>query len=385
MPSEFTTWHVISPEYPPARGGVADYTRMVALGLAAAGGRVHVWTPAVAGDDSHEPGVEVHRLPGCFGRQALTTLGRELDAGAADRIVVQYVPQGYGMRGTNLPFCLWMLRWRRRDVTIMFHEVAVTLRRGQPLSHNVIGLVNRAMAFILTRVARRSFVAAAGWDRRLRPLAPSGHSIIWLPVPSNVPVIEDSEGVRAVRQTLAREGGMVIGHFGTAREKWIIERVQSSVLPLLRERPGATLLLLGADSLLQRERLLATAPELSARVSATGPLTPETLSLHLRACDMMVQPYDDGVSTRRGSMMAALAHRRAVVTTAGYLTEPLWAQCRAVALAPVSEPAALASMVARLMDDAAERARLGQAAGKLYAERFDLAHTLAALTETERV
>lgn len=375
-------WNIITPEYPPARGGVADYTKMVALGLAAAGGRIHVWAPAAAGADSQEPGVEVHRLPGRFGRHALATLSRELHITAAERIVVQYVPQGYGMRGMNLPFCLRMLKWRKQNVTIMFHEVAVALRRGQPLAHNVIGLVNLAMAFVLTRAARRSFVSTAGWDRQLRSLAPPGHPITWLPVPNNVPVVEDSAGVGAVRRTVAREGGIVLGHFGTAREGWIIERVQSSVLPLLRERRGVILLLIGSDSILQRERILAAAPELAARVSATGPLTPEILSLHLSACDMMVQPYGDGVSTRRTSMMAALAHHRAVATTAGYVTEPLWAQSRAVALAPVADPAALTSTVCQLIDDAGERDRLGQAAGALYAERFDLAHTLTALTQT---
>jgi glycosyltransferase involved in cell wall biosynthesis len=137
--------------------------------------------------------------------------------------------------------------------------------------------------------------------------------------------------------------------------------------------------------MLQREHILASAPELGARVIATGPLAPETLSLHLSACDMMVQPYGDGVSTRRTSLMAALAHHRAVATTAGYLTEPLWDQSGAVALAHVANPGALGEVVARLMDDSGERLRLGQAAGKLYAERFDIAHTLAALTEAARV
>jgi hypothetical protein len=33
------------------------------------------------------------------------------------------------------------------------------------------------------------------------------------------------------------------------------------------------------------------------------------------------------------------------------------------------------------MDDPARRARMGAAAGALYAERFDVAHTIAALRE----
>ena len=38
-------WHILTGEYPPQPGGVSDYTRMVAEGLAAAGDEVVVWAP----------------------------------------------------------------------------------------------------------------------------------------------------------------------------------------------------------------------------------------------------------------------------------------------------------------------------------------------------
>lgn len=375
------TWHIITGEYPPARGGVADYTRLVALELAARGDRVHVWAPAVSAAGSPEAGVEVHRLPGRFGPRALAALGGGLNAAAPGHILVEYVPHGFGMRAMNLPFCLWLLGRRRAGVTVMFHEVAVPITRRHPMRHNLIGAVNRAMAFTLTRAARRCFVGAAGWEPMLRQLAPANCAISWLPVPSNVPVIDDPEAVRAIRRSLMVEGGVVIGHFGTGREPFIAARLGAVAPALLREHPGARLLLLGRDSRAQRERILAGAPELHARVRAAGPLAARDLSLHLGACDLMIQPYDDGVSTRRTSVMAALAHRRAVLTTAGGLTEPLWAQSRAVALVAADDAAAMGAALARLIDDAPERARLGAAAGALYAERFDLAHTIAALRE----
>lgn len=377
-----TTWHIITGEYPPAAGGVADYTRRVALELAARD-RVHVWAPAVTETASPEAGVEVHRLPGRFGPRALATLGRGLEAAGPGQILVQYVPQGFGMKGMNLPLCLWLLARRRAgaNVGIMFHEVSVRIARHQPLSHSVIGIVNRAMVFVLTRAARRCFVATPYWEMLLRPFAPAGITVKWLPVPSNLPVIEDAEGIRALRKSLAVDGGLTVGHFGTAREAWIAERLGAVVPPLLRERPGAAFLLLGRDSLDLRGRLLAEAPELHARVRASGPLAPSDLSYHLGACDLMLQPYGDGVSTRRTSVMAALAHRRPVVTTAGHLTEPLWRQSGAAVLVDVGDADRMGAALARLIDDAGERARLGAAAGALYAERFDIVHTIAALRE----
>ena len=46
-----------------------------------------------------------------------------------------------------------------------------------------------------------------------------------------------------------------------------------------------------------------------ARSPSTG------VSLAIASCDLMVQPYPDGVTSRRGSMMAVLAHARPIVTT----------------------------------------------------------------------
>lgn len=360
---------------------MADYTRLVALGLAAHGDSVHVWAPAVADGEPPEAGLEVHRLPRGFGARTLDALGRGLDAAGPGQILVQYVPQGFGMRGMNLPFCVWLFERRRAGITIMFHEVAVALRWQQPLRHNVIGAVNRAMAFALTRAARRCFVGAAAWEPLLRAFAPAEAAISWLPVPSNVPVVDDPAGVRALRKSLVAKGGKILGHFGTARETWIAERLGEVVPALLRERPNAVFLLVGHDSPDLRGRVLAQAPELHTRVHATGPLAPAAVSRYLNACDVMLQPYDDGVSTRRGSMMAALAHRRPVVTTVGASTEPLWNQSGAVALADTGDVAAMGAALAHLMDDAGERTRLRAAAGALYAERFDLAHTIAALRE----
>ena len=375
-------WHIISGEYPPQSGGVADYTRLVALGLAARGDHVHVWAPAVMEPDAAEAGIEVHRLPGRFGPGTLAALGRGLDAAGTGQILVQYVPQGFGMKGMNLPLCLWLFARRSAGIVIMFHEVAVALAWQQPLRHNVIGMVNRAMAFVLTRAARRCFVGAAAWEPWLRGLAPAGATISWLPVPSNVPVVDDPAGVLAVRKAVAAEGGIIVGHFGTAREIWIAARLAAVVPPLLRARSDVVFLLLGRDSLEMRSGLLAVAPLLHARVQASGPLAPEDISRHLGACDVMLQPYGDGVSTRRTSLMAALAHRRPVITTSGLFTEPLWWQSGAVALVEAGDAAAMGAALAHLMDDAGERARLGAAAGVLYAQRFDIAHTITALRES---
>lgn len=95
----------------------------------------------------------------------------------------------------------------------------------------------------------------------------------------------------------------------------------------------------------------------------------------------MVQPYPDGITTRRTSAMAALAHSRVVVTTIGHLTEPLWAESGAVRLTTATDPLELADGCLSLASDTESRRSLKERAKLLYDQRFDLHHTVTALRE----
>src|SRR5688572_25550617 len=100
-----TRWAIVTGEYPPQSGGVADYTALVARGLADAGDAVAVYAPrhSRGGDDS--PGVPVVRLPDHFGPRGLLALDAALARGPRpDRILIQYVPHAYGWKAMNLPF-----------------------------------------------------------------------------------------------------------------------------------------------------------------------------------------------------------------------------------------------------------------------------------------
>src|SRR5712692_2984692 len=102
--SEFTstTWHILTPEYPPHLGGVSDYTRLVALGLVEAGDEVHVWGPRGSGGSGETSGLFVHDQLGEFGPTDLGRAGELLNAFPEPRrLFVQWVPHGYGFRSMN--------------------------------------------------------------------------------------------------------------------------------------------------------------------------------------------------------------------------------------------------------------------------------------------
>ena len=102
----------------------------------------------------------------------------------------------------------------------------------------------------------------------------------------------------------------------------------------------------------------------------------------LSACDLLVQPYPDGVTTRRTSIMAGLVNGRAVMTTTGHLTERVWAETGAVALAPASDIQTLVASTLELLSNAGDRSALAARGENTYRERFALDHTIRALRRT---
>ena len=95
----------------------------------------------------------------------------------------------------------------------------------------------------------------------------------------------------------------------------------------------------------------------------------------------MMQPYPDGISSRRTSMMVSLCHGKPIISTVGHLSEPLWKDTGAVALAPAGDSARFIEVLQELRADAKERVRMGLAARALYRERFDMCRTIATLRE----
>jgi glycosyltransferase involved in cell wall biosynthesis len=371
-------WHFLTGEYPPSNGGVGHYTRQTALGLVDAGDEVHVWTPGNGTVEATGPGLHIHLLPDHFGSRSLVKMSRELREQPGEaRLVVQYVPQAFGYRGMNLGLCRWLSL--RRDIdAVMFHEVAYPMSLHQPMRRNVMALVTRFMALSVGRAARRIFVAIPVWGELLRSIGLRNKPITWLPVPSNIPVVNDPRAITAARGRYMSANGFLIGHFGTYGVM-IAEVLKATIPAILQGEPTTTVLLLGDGAVEFRRQLVNMHSQIAHRVHATGLMPAHEVSHHISACDLMVQPYPDGISTRRTSAMASLAHGRAVVTTTGHLTEPLWAQTGAVALHPVADTTVLAEAVLRLRRDVESRHRLGDSARGLYDERFDLRHSIAAL------
>jgi glycosyltransferase involved in cell wall biosynthesis len=374
-----TTWCIITGEYPPQPGGVSDYTRQVARGLVQAGDAVDVWAPPCEAVDASDPGIGVHRLPDRFGLRSLHHLTRALDRRPAPRrLLVQYVPHAFGWKGANLPFCAWLRSRQRDSVWVMFHEV-MFLADGRRLSPHALAAANRVMATMIAGSTERAFMSIPGWRPMLEPMLPPGTAVTWLPVPSGILVRDEADDRAATSAIRARyaDGHPLVGHFGTygAAVGALLERA----LPALASLSDCRVLLLGEASETMGRALASAHPSLDGRLFATGRLTSGEVSRHVAACDVMLQPYPDGISSRRTSAMVPLSHGRPMVTTQGWLTEPIWREADAVVLAPAGDAGALAAETAALLTDATRRQAIGARAAALYDARFDVRHSVAAL------
>src|SRR5207244_8988104 len=137
--------------------------------------------------------------------------------------------------------------------------------------------------------------------------------------------------VTRIRTQYSLPDASLVGHFG-AYDRYMTKLMLELLPSLLNGHDKLSVMLLGRGSMELRNRVVELHPELSLYVRATGALSTEDISRHVSACDVMLQPYQDGVSGRRTSVMTALAHGVPIVTTQGKATERCWTESQAVKL-----------------------------------------------------
>jgi hypothetical protein len=324
------------------------------------------------GKEIDDPGIEVVRLRDRFGYRGLTELERTLGRMKADHLLVQYVPHAFGWKGMNLPFAAWVATraWRFVPVWVMFHEVAFPFR-CRPLSHTILSAVTRAMARLVAGAGARLFSSIAAWGPLIHRLCPRAKPVEWLPIPSNVP---HDPNIPAVRSS----PGTVIGHFGTYGPS-TTELLEPTLLSLLSAHDRSATLL-GRGGIDFRNRFIARYPHLSERVVALGELSSNELAARIRGCDVLLQPFIDGISSRRTSAMAGLSSGVPLVSNLGELSEPLWCDLGCIGLAGSPNPVELAAAAESVLSvSPRERIAMGQRSTVVYRERFGIDKTIACL------
>jgi glycosyltransferase involved in cell wall biosynthesis len=370
-------WHILTPERPPDCGGVGDYTAQVAEALARSGDIVSVYSPPASAGWTAPEGIEAVTLGDRFEAESVQTLSIRLDRDPSSRLLVQYVPAVFGRRGANVAFCRWLRArgYAGTDVRVMFHE-PYSYFRWRP-DHMLAAVAQRAMARTLLDATPLVYLSTDTWRRYLSPYGSDAvRRAMTIPIPSAIPRVNCPEAIRATRSRSIGSATHLVGHFGSYGNH-VAPMLREVLHDLLSSDPHVAAVCTGAGSDSFVEQILAERPTFRGRLAGPGRATARDISLHLQACDLLLQPYPDGVTTRRTSVMAGLANGRAVVTSEGPLTESIWRETGSVRLAPSLD--ALVASARTLLSDAPDRASLAACAAGTYASRFDLRHTIEAL------
>jgi glycosyltransferase involved in cell wall biosynthesis len=291
-----------------------------------------------------------------------------------DVVVLQYNPFLWGRRGIApwLPVEAWRIRrsQTRPRVILVVHETYLRFRL--PWRNAAMSLWQQLQLRALRPAADVVFVSIEPWTRKLaamRPKRPTYH----MASPSNLPDFRHERDTGR-RRLDAEQDELVVATFTGGDRTRHVELVDAALRALAAAGHRTVLVALGSGG---------AAPEpLPAGIRLVRPgYLPDTELAHLlAAADIFLAPFDDGVSTRRGSLMAALQHGLPVVGTQGFLTDSLWADTAgAVTLTPVDRPDEFARAVVQLAADADLRRAAGKAARALYESSFDWPRVVAAI------
>jgi glycosyltransferase involved in cell wall biosynthesis len=264
-------------------------------------------------------------------------------------------------------------RWPRTPLVVTVHEPWVAIRGWRSA---LMSAYQRVQLRSLLRVSDGVIVVRETLAREL------GYACAHVPVGSNITPIAVSGTAARVR--LGIEGKLVVALFGTAHESRALDHAEAAIAQLAARRRADRLCVLA----LGRDSPTPTHPS-GVEVRTPGSLASAELSLHLRASDILLLPFTDGLSTRRTTLMAGLAHGLPVLGLRGVNTDRVLVRdAGAMVMTPCGDLGAYARAAVQLMDDPARLRAVGDAGRRLYERSFDwpvvARMTVAALRGSDR-
>jgi glycosyltransferase involved in cell wall biosynthesis len=367
---------LVSADYPPTAGGVADYTYHLGHALAELGHEVQVLTSrrtgcAPAAEQGHLA-VDVAPVLESWGMRGVASAARWLRDAAPDVVGLQYVPAMYGRGGVAPAIALLPLALRRltgASIVGVVHELvrewSLHPRRAvQAAAHRLqLGLLAWGCHRLVVTNQRYAALLRRWTHHRLTPrVVPVGANI--------VPGASTADERAAMRRALGAEEEPLLG---SVSPLGVGERPEH-LIAMLRGLPSTRLALLGGlptDTPRQPAVMaLAERAGVAGRIQWTGYLPPRDASCAIAALDVYIHTRDVGASTRSTALVAALAHGVPIVAYRGPETAALFVDGENLLLAPGGSPDALAERVRLVLGSPALRARLSEGARQLYLRHF---------------
>lgn len=305
---------LVSPHFKPMPGGVSDYSFQFACELEKLGHEVTVVTRASGEDKANREATFRVVTVSDFSLRTTSLLKELCRDHRIERILFQWTPLAFAPKSLGIlpSLFLTLLFLRPLPVNFMVHESHYPVLMN--LRGLLIGLPHFIQFMLFSLVTKKLFfsheAAKRYWQRFL--FFKREGSLETLPVFSNIPVSkslsEKEEGPEAkATHCLVYFGGQhptnnlhfVRAAFDRCRKE-LGDKVSLKLIGITKEN---------CPDILKGEG-----------INPLGYLPETQVSEVLAGASLMLAPFTDGVSTRRGSVMAGLSHQRAILTTDGVCT-----------------------------------------------------------------
>lgn len=301
---------LITGEYPPLQGGISDYTDILARNLTAQGHAVHIFSDARA--EQQQASIPVTRLRGPWRWNSLRQVRIWAREQRLDVLNLQFQTAAYAMS----PWVHFMPRFVDVPFVTTFHDLRFPylFPKAGPLR-----------TWIVDRLARHSDAAITSDYQdfeRLEGLTLAHHIRIGSNIPDTLPDDYTRQAWR--RRAGAKDTTFLLGFFGFLNHTKGFDTLLYALRRLCDAQVPVRLIHVGGDAGTADPTNVAYAAQitqlietlgLSDVVHFTGYLDDEDVSAYLNACDLVVLPFRDGASQRRGSLIAAIVQGCAIVTT----------------------------------------------------------------------
>jgi len=343
----------ISGSFPPKTCGIGDYTSHLVQRMRAAGADVDVWTRATSPLGNGGRGIVAQ-----WDAENMDTLGRTLRAERPSVVHLQYEPGVYDSHPAILRLPLLARRAGANFVTT-FHSLDGPAQWGRAHRFALLPLL----------LGSRDVAVCSGRQYQVLARIPRLQSRVHLiPIGSNIDPVP-------VLPRLAAPGLRLV-YFGFVWRGRNIELLLHALAAVRAHSPQATLEIVGGlrDDAYHRELLqFAGTLGVSAHVTFSGDLDAGEVSQALHRADIALLPYATGVSTGRGTLMAALAHGLPLVTlSVPDNLSPLFQHGENMMLAPANDDAQFIAHTVALAQNPDLRAHVAEGAARL-APHFDWA------------
>ena len=356
MASEQPKVLFVTGEYPPMLGGVGRFTAELARALHAQGAQIAVLTDRQVPVSAQTDSVRVLAQTGGWGWRLLADIPACARAVGADWVHIQYQTAAYGMHPAINALPYFLRRHGLRSAWT-YHDLRIPYlfpKAGDRLRHWVTRLPLRAVdAVVVTN--------QSDWGSVREQTRPG--QLHRIPIGSDIESREFSDTERSQRRAARGYGSeqLVLGYFGFLNASKGGLTLVETLAALVRQGRDAHLLMIGERvgasdetnfSYLQRVETSIAEQGLDSRVQWTGHQSDADVAADFNAIDVLVMPYEDGMSLRRSTLTAALANGCAIVTTYPQAPTPELTPDSDLLLVPPRDPAATAAAVARIAEDA---------------------------------